>query len=104
MSQFLIVREKLEEAIGDGYRRHLLFTTDPEKGVLRQLAKEEGIAALPIPANVGGRFSVLSAVGLLPAAMTGIDIRALLAGARAMDERCRSPELLENPAAVYAVL
>ncbi len=104
MSQFLIVREKLEEAIGDGYRRHLLFTTDPEKGVLRRLAKEEGIAALPIPANVGGRFSVLSAVGLLPAAMTGIDIRALLAGARAMDERCRSAELLENPAAVYAVL
>ncbi|MDR0788133.1 MAG: glucose-6-phosphate isomerase [Gemmatimonadota bacterium] len=104
MSQFLIVRDKLHEAIGDGYRRHLLFTTDPEKGVLRRLANEEDIAALPIPQNVGGRFSVLSSVGLLPAAMTGIDINQLLAGARAMDDRCRSDQLLDNPAAVYAVL
>src|SRR5687768_6238057 len=71
MSQFLIIRQKLEAEIGDGYRRHILFTTDPKNGVLRKLAIEEGIAALPIPANVGGRFSVLSAVGLLPAAMVG---------------------------------
>jgi glucose-6-phosphate isomerase len=104
MSQFLIVRQKLEEAIGEGYRRHLLFTTDPESGVLRRLAREEEIAALPIPSNVGGRFSVLSAVGLLPAAMTGIPIRELLAGARAMDERCRTDDLRNNPAAIYALL
>ncbi len=76
MSQFLIVRERLEAEMGDGYRRHILFTTDPEKGVLRRLARDEGIAALPIPPNVGGRFSVLSAVGLLPAALVGIDIEA----------------------------
>ena len=81
MSQLLIVRQKLEAELGDGYRGHLLFTTDPQKGVLRQLADEEGIAALPVPASVGGRFSVLSAVGLLPAALVGIDVRALLAGA-----------------------
>jgi glucose-6-phosphate isomerase len=104
MSQFLIVRQKLEEAIGDGYRRHLLFTTDPEKGVLRKLARVEDIAALPIPSNVGGRFSVLSAVGLLPAAMTGISIADLLAGARAMDERCRTDDLMLNPAGIYAAL
>lgn len=104
MSQFMIIREKLREVIGDGYRRHLLFTTDPEKGVLRRLSREEEIAALPIPENVGGRFSVLSAVGLLPAAMAGIDIGQLLAGARAMDERCRTDDLLKNPAAIYAVL
>lgn len=104
MSQFLVIRQKLEDAFGDGYRRHLVFTTDPEVGVLRRLAREEEIAALPIPSNVGGRFSVLSAVGLLPAAMTGIRIRDLLAGARAMDERCRTDELMNNPAAVYAGL
>jgi glucose-6-phosphate isomerase len=104
MSQYLIVRQMLEAELGDGFRRHLLFTTDPEKGVLRQLARDEGIAALPIPANVGGRFSVLSAVGLLPAALVGIDIRALLDGARQMDERCRTDELSRNPAGLFAAL
>lgn len=104
MSQYLIVREMLETELGEGYRRHLLFTTDPEKGVLRRLAREEGIAALPIPPNVGGRFSVLSAVGLLPAALVGIPIRALLEGARAMDERCRTDELRRNPAGLFATL
>lgn len=104
MSQFLVIRRSLEEAIGEGYRRHLLFTTDPERGVLRQLARREEIAALAIPPNVGGRFSVFSAVGLLPAAMTGIPIRELLEGARVMDERCRTDDLTRNPAAIYALL
>jgi glucose-6-phosphate isomerase len=104
MSQYLIVRDRLEAELGEGYRRHLLFTTDPERGVLRRLSGEEGIAALPVPANVGGRFSVLSAVGLLPAAMVGIDVRELLEGAREMDIRCRTEELRENPAGVFAAL
>ena len=105
MAQFMIVREKLRSALDDdGYRRHVLFTTDPEKGVLRRLADEEGIPTLPVPANVGGRFSVLSAVGLLPAALAGIDIESLLAGAAAMDERCRTDELLDNPAGLFAAL
>jgi glucose-6-phosphate isomerase len=104
MSQLLIVRDRLEAEFGEGYRRHLLFTTDPEAGVLRRLAREEGIAALSVPANVGGRFSVFSAVGLLPAAMAGIPIRDLLAGARAMDERCRTDELPRNPAGLFAAL
>jgi glucose-6-phosphate isomerase len=104
MSQLLIVRQMLEAEIGEGYRRHLLFTTDPEAGVLRKLSQEEEIAALAVPPNVGGRFSVFSAVGLLPAAMAGIPIRELLAGAQAMDDRCRTAELLANPAGVYAAL
>jgi glucose-6-phosphate isomerase len=104
MSQLLIVRSLLEARLGEAYRGHLLFTTDPQKGVLRKLAQEEGIPALPVPANVGGRFSVLSAVGLLPAALVGIPIRELLAGAKEMDERCRSAKLEENPAGVFAVL
>ena len=106
MSQFLVVRGILEEALDDpeGYRRHLVFTTDPEQGVLRQIADDEGIVTLPIPGNVGGRFSVLSAVGLLPAALVGIDIAALVDGARAMAERCDSAVLPENPAGLFAAL
>lgn len=104
MSQFLIIREKLEAVLEDeqGYRGHLIFTTDPKKGVLRELANTENIAALAIPSDVGGRFSVLSAVGLLPAALIGIDVVALLDGAAEMAERCRSNSLKDNPAALYA--
>jgi glucose-6-phosphate isomerase len=105
MAQFLIVRERLQNALeGDGYRGHFVFTTDPAEGVLRDLADAEQIATLPIPANVGGRFSVLSAVGLLPAALIGIDIRALLQGAAAMDDWSRTPKLLDNPAGLFAAL
>lgn len=104
MSQYLIVRERLQQALGDGYVRHLLFTTDPKKGVLREIADAEGIATLPIPPTVGGRFSVLSAVGLLPAAMVGIDVAALLAGAAEMRDRCDTDELRSNPAGVFGAL
>jgi glucose-6-phosphate isomerase len=106
MAQFLVVRERLQAAIDDpeGYRRHLLFTTDPERGVLRDISQRESIATLPIPAGVGGRFSVLSAVGLLPAALVGIDVRALLDGARAMDRRCDHGTLADNPAGLFAML
>jgi glucose-6-phosphate isomerase len=90
--------------MGEGYRRHLLFTTDPARGVLRRLADEEQIATLAVPENVGGRFSVLSAVGLLPAALVGIDVRELLAGAADMIERCGTDELERNPAGVFACL
>lgn len=99
---FLVVRSLLERELGDGFRRHLVFTTDPETGALRAIAEEERIAALPIHKNVGGRFSVLSAAGLLPAALAGIDIEELLAGAREMRESCETPEIEENPAAQLA--
>ncbi|HEX6926873.1 MAG TPA: glucose-6-phosphate isomerase [Longimicrobiaceae bacterium] len=104
MSQMLVVRARLEAELGEGYRGHLLFTTDPSKGVLRRLAEAEQIATLSVPPNVGGRFSVLSSVGLLPAALVGIDVRELLAGAAEMVDRCATPELERNPAGVYACL
>jgi glucose-6-phosphate isomerase len=105
MAQYLVVREVVEGAVGAEHARgHFLFTTDPTTGVLRRIGDAEDIPMLPIPENVGGRFSVLSPVGLLPAAVCGIDIEALLAGAAAMEERCRSERLTENPAAILASL
>ena len=83
LAQYLVVRGWLDQALGpDAASRHIAFTTDPVKGPLRELAQREGIAALEVPPDVGGRFSVLTAVGLLPAALVGIDIEALLRGAR----------------------
>jgi glucose-6-phosphate isomerase len=105
LAQFLIVQQRLRAALGDeGWRGHFLFTTDPSSGPLRAIAEQDGIASLPVPPGVGGRFSVLSAVGLLPAALVGIDIDALLAGAAAMVQRCASAALHENPAGMFAAL
>jgi glucose-6-phosphate isomerase len=104
MAQYLIVRERLERAVPRDVRRHLVFITDPEKGALRALARSEGIAALDIPANVGGRFSVLTPVGLLPAALIGIDTAGLLAGAGDMAARCERDDARRNPAATFALL
>lgn len=103
MSQFLIVHEKLEGA-SLPVDAHVVFVTDPAQGALRPLAAEEGIPALEIPPSVGGRFSVLTPVGMLPAAMIGIDIAGLLDGAADMEARCSSETLAQNPAGVYALL
>jgi glucose-6-phosphate isomerase len=104
MAQYLVVRAWLEEALGAAAYRHLVFTTDPARGALRELARREGIATLDVPPPIGGRFSVLSPVGLLPAALVGIDIEELLQGARHATERAETGTLLENPAALYAAL
>ncbi|MGD8362994.1 MAG: glucose-6-phosphate isomerase [Gemmatimonadota bacterium] len=105
MSQYLVVEGRLHEALGEEPTKgHFLFTTDPEAGILREIANDEGVPALEVPGNVGGRFSVLSAVGLLPAAIVGIDIGQVLRGAREMSERCRTPILAENPAGILATL
>ncbi|HYC31420.1 MAG TPA: hypothetical protein VEB59_03980, partial [Gemmatimonadales bacterium] len=104
MAQYLVVRSWLEDALGGAASRHLVFTTDPERGALRQLAASEGIATLSVPPAVGGRFSVLSPVGLLPAALVGIDIAGLLVGARRAVERAGTDDLPRNPAGLYAAL
>lgn len=105
MAQYLFVRERVEAAVGpDKARGHFLFTTDPATGALRRIGEAEDIPMLPVPENVGGRFSVLSPVGLLPAAICGIDLELLLEGAALMEERCRSDLLAENPAGVLATL
>jgi glucose-6-phosphate isomerase len=103
MSQYLIVRERVMAATLDA-REHFVFVTDPKQGALRPLATREAIPALDIPPNVGGRFSVLTPVGTLPAALIGIDVAALIDGARDMRERCAERDARRNPAAVFALL
>lgn len=105
LAQFLVVRHWLDQALGpDAANRHLVITTDPEKGPLREIAGREGIAALEVPQDVGGRFSVLTAVGLLPAALVGIDIAGLVAGAEREVQKAGREELLRNPAALFSAL
>ncbi len=105
MAQYLIVREALAAAVGEeAARGHLVFITDPEVGALRKIARAEGITTLDVPANVGGRFSVLSPVGLLPAALIGIDVRALLAGAADVMARASVADISTNLPGAFAVL
>jgi len=105
MAQHLALRERCIARFGeDGYRERCVLVTDPAKGALRAIADAERLRTLEVPANIGGRFSALSAVGLLPAAAAGADVTALLAGAAAMEARCRSSALRENPALLYAAV
>jgi glucose-6-phosphate isomerase len=101
---FLIFLQALRERAGRDWKAHLVFTTDPDKGFLRRLAKKEKIEAFAIPPGVGGRFSVLSPVGLVPAALAGIDIRKLLAGADRMETICSRTRAEDNPAFVAALI
>jgi glucose-6-phosphate isomerase len=103
MAQYLAVREQLDRHKLSA-RHHLAFVTDPEKGALRALAAAERMPTLDIPASVGGRFSVLAPVGILPAAIIGVDTGALLEGAADMVGRCTTDSLRDNPAGTYAML
>jgi glucose-6-phosphate isomerase len=103
-AQFMIIRQRLQQTVGANWADHVVAVTDPAKGTMRTICDEAGIATLPVPEGVGGRFSALSPVGLFSAAMGGIDIAALLDGAKAMDDRCANPDLHKNPAAMLAFL
>ncbi len=103
MSQFLIAHQRITAA-GLPVAEHFVFVTDPVNGALRPLANELSVTALEIPPGVGGRYSVLTPVGTLPAALLGIDVAALIAGAGEMLERCATTELGSNPAGVVGTL
>jgi glucose-6-phosphate isomerase len=104
MAQFLIVRKALSDRVGRSHVDRIVCTTDPREGELRKIVESEGYRSFDIPPGVGGRFSVLSPVGLLSAAITGIDISALLAGAAYADALCNEPDVWRNPAYMNAVL
>ena len=78
-----------------------MFTTDPEKGALRAIARADGITAFDVPPDVGGRYSVLTAVGLVPAALLEMDVAQLLAGAEAAVQDAAAEEFAANDAARY---
>ncbi len=103
MSQFLIVHDRLVRA-GLPLEDHFVFVTDPKQGALRPLAQQLGVPALDIPPNIGGRYSVLTPVGILPAALLGADVWALLEGAGEMAARCQTADLAENPAGAFGTL
>jgi glucose-6-phosphate isomerase len=104
-AQFLIVRDLLLRRLGrKALARQVLVTTDPAGGTLRQMVEQDGYESLPVPPGVGGRFTVLSAVGLFSAGMCGIDLVRLLAGAAEMGRQVARPEVERNPAARLALL
>ena len=103
-AQFMIIRDLLARAVGGNASEHIVAVTDAEKGTMRSICDAAGYDTLPVPDGVGGRFSVLSPVGLFSAAMNGIDIDALLDGAHEMETKCRNPELAKNPAAMLATI
>jgi glucose-6-phosphate isomerase len=104
-AQFLVLHRWLSEALGpERARERIVVTTDPEKGVLRKLARERGFRTLPVPPAVGGRFSVLTPVGLFPLLAVGVDAEELLAGAAHMDSLASLPRAWENPAYLFGLL
>ncbi|PKL48978.1 MAG: glucose-6-phosphate isomerase [Planctomycetes bacterium HGW-Planctomycetes-1] len=104
-AQFLTICSLLEQRIGkDRLKERIIATTDVKEGTLRKITEQFGFRNLPVPDGVGGRFSVLSAVGLLSAAVCGIDIESLLAGAAEMDKKVSLQDFYQNPAAVIAAI
>ncbi len=102
---FRIFKEKLEKKYGkEAAAGRIYATTDKARGALKNLATEEGYETFVVPDDIGGRFSVLTAVGLLPIAVSGADIDALMAGAAAGRERAMGKPFAENDAMQYAAL
>ena len=100
---FRLLRGELEKKYGrTGAAGRITAVTDASRGALRGMAEAEGFETYVIPDDVGGRFSVLTPVGLVPLATAGVDIRGLVAGACGMREACRTDDLLANPAHLYA--
>ncbi|MFZ5974085.1 MAG: glucose-6-phosphate isomerase [Bacillota bacterium] len=104
MAQMMVITQLLHALYPEGTGGHVIMATDAKKGNLNIIAKREGNRTFVIPEGVGGRFSELCPVGLLPAAIGGIDIEALLEGAAQMDARCTTHDVWKNPAYLGAVL
>ncbi|MDE6275328.1 MAG: glucose-6-phosphate isomerase [Clostridia bacterium] len=104
MTQYLIINNILKEKLGDKAKEHIIATTSKSAGNLIKIAEKEGYKTFFIPDGVGGRFSELCPVGLLPAAVVDIDIKGLLWGAKFMMEECQDVKAKKNPALMAAAL
>lgn len=104
-AQFLVVRNRLIEALDEAEGEdRIIVTTDTAHGTMRKIVDQQEYRSLVVPDGVGGRFSVLTPVGLFSAAMCGIDVDALLEGAAAMDAAVSEPDPSKNPAALIAAI
>ncbi len=104
MSVFMILEERLEKELGSSSKENIVTTTDKNKGILRKITENKGYKSFIVPDDVGGRFSVFSAVGLLPFALTGIDISEILKGIKNMDNELQNTDLEKNIAAQNALI
>ncbi len=102
VASFMILWEQMQKLYGEEAFKRFIATTDPEKGNLREIVRRYGMSSLEIPPGVGGRYSVLSPVGLLLAEVIGVDSKELLLGARDMRQRCMEEDLWKNPALLLA--
>ncbi len=105
LAQFMIIANLLKKGLGEeAFRRRVIITTDPEKGVLREIAREEELVSLEVDPKIGGRFSVLTPVGLFPAECMGINSAGILAGAREFISSVDNVYWRDNPAYLYGAL
>ncbi len=104
MAQFMILKDRMEKELGEDYRKNIIATTDKNIGILKQLSDQEGYKTFYIPDDVGGRFSVFSAVGLLPFALLGIDIQEITQGIKDMDLALKNTDIHYNIAAQNALI
>ena len=100
---FRMLRQSLENVYGEAARQRIIVTGSQGQDQLFSLGQQNGYTCLPFPADMGGRFSVISAVGLLPMAVAGVDIRQLIQGASLAESELKSLPLADNPAVQYAV-
>ncbi len=104
MSQFMVIKDLMQNALGDDYRKNIVATTDKKTGILRQLADQEGYKIFYVPDDIGGRFSVFSSVGLVPFALVGLDIDKIINGIKDIDLELKNTDIHQNIAAQYALV
>ncbi len=104
MAGYMILTDLIKKRYPQDYTRRIIITTDREKGFLRQVIQKEGYQSFIVPDNVGGRFSVLTDVGFVSSAFTGMDIGQLLSGAGSMRARCEVLDTIANPAYLNGLL
>ncbi|MBI3793988.1 MAG: glucose-6-phosphate isomerase [Nitrospinae bacterium] len=104
MSQFMVVFDMLNKKLKGKWKKKVVVTTDPKKGILREIVDEYKLDSFEVPPNVGGRFSVFSAVGLLPLACAGLNIDRLMEGSARMAKLCEAPEIADNPAYLFSAI
>ena len=104
MAQYMIIKDLMEKELGDDYRKNIIAVTDKNSGILKQLSDQEGYKTFFIPDDIEGRFSVFTAVGLLPFALTGIDIEEIMQGVKDMDLALKNTDIHINIAAQNALI